>query len=233
LFPSWSRRSPGNEKSPPPSGQGAFDQASVLMEVDRLALRIFSQACQMNMAAGAASNRSNCKGPIGIPCAVTPQGTRPPCRTYPIHAVSSELVRIAPPFCLHRCVFDEERVMPNATRTNRRMIPSSGRRRLQVSEARLERPRRVLQCDQTTVCASLRIVCSEEVGQSYQGRVRFVLRVRLQHGNNLDCSSGAFSAWGRGLGIFAVAALTRLPNDTYTCRLILFAGCPEEDWLRT
>ena len=70
----------------------------------------------------------------------------------------------------------------------------------------------VLQCDQTTVCASLRITCREEVGQSYQGRVRFFLRVRLQHGNSLDCSSGAFSAWRRWLGIFAVASLTRLPN---------------------
>jgi hypothetical protein len=70
----------------------------------------------------------------------------------------------------------------------------------------------VLQFDQTTVCATLRIMCREEVGQSLQGRVRFVLRVRLQHGNYLDCSSGAFSARRRGMGIFAVAALTRLPN---------------------
>src|ERR1017187_4464520 len=72
--------------------------------------------------------------------------------------------------------------------------------------------RTVLQCDQTTTWATLRIRCSEEVGQSLQGRVRFVLRVRLQHGNNLDCPTGAFSARRRGLGIFAVAALTRLSN---------------------
>jgi hypothetical protein len=30
-------------------------------------------------AARAASRRSNCKGPPGLPCAVTPQGTWPPC----------------------------------------------------------------------------------------------------------------------------------------------------------
>ena len=73
-------------------------------------------------------------------------------------------------------------------------------------------PVREVQCDQTTIRATLRIVCREEVGQSLQGRVRFVLRERLQHANNLDCSSGSFSARRRGLGIFAVAALTRLPK---------------------
>jgi hypothetical protein len=31
-----------------------------------------------NLAARAASRRSNCKGPPGLPCAVTPQGTWPP-----------------------------------------------------------------------------------------------------------------------------------------------------------
>jgi hypothetical protein len=31
-----------------------------------------------NLAARAASKRSNCKGPPGLPCAVTPQGTWPP-----------------------------------------------------------------------------------------------------------------------------------------------------------
>src|ERR1035438_10279769 len=56
------------------------------------------------------------------------------------------------------------------------------------------------------------ITCREEVGQSLQGRVRFLLRVRSQHVNNIDCSSGTFSARGRGLGIYAVAPLTRLPD---------------------
>jgi len=51
-----------------------------------------------------------------------------------------------------------------------------------------------------------------EVGQLPQGQVRFVSRMRLQHGNNRNCSSSAFSARRRGLGIFAVAALTQLPN---------------------
>jgi hypothetical protein len=73
-------------------------------------------------------------------------------------------------------------------------------------------PLGAVQCDQTTVSANLRIMCREEVGQSLQGRVCFLLRARLQHVNNLDCSSGAFSARRRGLGIFAVAPLTRLPN---------------------
>jgi hypothetical protein len=69
-----------------------------------------------------------------------------------------------------------------------------------------------VQCEQTTVWATLRITCREEVGQSLQRRVRFLLRVRLQHGNYLDCSTGAISARRRGLGIFAVAALTSLPD---------------------
>jgi len=69
------------------------------------------------------------------------------------------------------------------------------------------------QYDQTTVWATLRMMLRKEVGQSLQGRVRFVVRVRLQHGNNRDCSAGAFFARRRGLGIFAVAALTRIPNQ--------------------
>ena len=69
-------------------------------------------------------------------------------------------------------------------------------------------PLSAVQCDQTTIWATPRIRCREEVGQSFQGRVRFLLRVRLQHGNYLDCSSGAFSARRRRLGIFALAALT-------------------------
>jgi hypothetical protein len=35
-------------------------------------------AFQGNLAARAASKRSNCKGPLGPPCAVTPHGTWPP-----------------------------------------------------------------------------------------------------------------------------------------------------------
>jgi len=69
---------------------------------------------------------------------------------------------------------------------------------------------KVVQCEQTTTLATLRIRCREEVEQSLQGRVRFVLRMRLQHGNHLDCFIGALSARGRWLGIFAVATLTRL-----------------------
>jgi hypothetical protein len=40
----------------------------------------------------------------------------------------------------------------------------------------------------------------EELGQSLQGRVRFVLRVRLRRGNDLGCSIGAFSARRSGAG---------------------------------
>jgi hypothetical protein len=73
-------------------------------------------------------------------------------------------------------------------------------------------PLRVVQCEQTTVWATHTIMCREEVGQSLQGRVRFVSRVRLQHGNNRDCPSGSFPGRWWGLGIFAVAALTRLAD---------------------
>jgi hypothetical protein len=73
---------------------------------------------------------------------------------------------------------------------------------------------RAVQCDQTTIWATPRIMCREEVGQSLQGRVRFILRVRLQHGNYLDCSSSTISARRRGLGIFAVAQLAQ-PPDKY------------------
>jgi len=36
------------------------------------------QQFRWSMATRAASKRSNCKGPLGLPCAVTPQGTWPP-----------------------------------------------------------------------------------------------------------------------------------------------------------
>src|ERR1035441_4046865 len=40
---------------------------------------IVTTAFQWSLAARAASKRPNCKGPPGLPCAVTPQGTWPPC----------------------------------------------------------------------------------------------------------------------------------------------------------
>jgi hypothetical protein len=67
-------------------------------------------------------------------------------------------------------------------------------------------------------------MCREEVGQSLQGRVRFLLRVRLQHGNYLDRSIGAFSAWRWGLGIFALAALTSHPDKHEYVLFDLFKG---------
>ena len=71
----------------------------------------------------------------------------------------------------------------------------------------------VVQCDQTTATHTLRITRRDEVGQSFQGRVRFVWGVRLQHGNSLDCSAGALSARRRRLGIFSLARLTRLSHQ--------------------
>jgi len=71
-----------------------------------------------------------------------------------------------------------------------------------------------------------RIMCRDEVGQSLQGRVRFVLRVRLQHVNNSDCYIGAISARRRGLGIFAVASLTRMPHKHAHAGLILLGRLP-------
>ena len=85
---------------------------------------------------------------------------------------------------------------------------------------------RAVQCDQTIVWTTNSIMCRQDVGQSLQGRVRFVLRVRLQHVNNLDCSSGAFSARRRGLGIFAVAALTGLLNENVHVLFDPLCGLP-------
>jgi hypothetical protein len=90
----------------------------------------------------------------------------------------------------------------------------------------------VIQCDQTTVWVIPKIVCREEVGRSLQGPVCFVLRERLQHGNNLDCSTGAFSARRRGLGIFALAALTRLLNKCVRVFFDPICGFLEKDRLR-
>ena len=71
----------------------------------------------------------------------------------------------------------------------------------------------VVQCEQTTVWATLRIMHREEVRQSLQGRVHFILLGRLHHGNNLDRSTGAVFARWRWVGIFAVAPLTRLTDN--------------------
>jgi hypothetical protein len=56
-------------------------------------------------------------------------------------------------------------------------------------------------------------MCREEVDRRYKGGSLVVLRVRSRHGNDLDCSGAAVSARRRGLGIFAVAALTHPPNE--------------------
>ena len=88
-------------------------------------------------------------------------------------------------------------------------------------------PLRAVQCDQTTIWGTPRITCREEVGQSLQRRVRFLLRVRLQHGNYLDCFIGSISARRWGLGLFAMAALTRLPNKHLQMRHDPICGIAE------
>jgi hypothetical protein len=142
------------------------------------------------------------------------------CRTNPTHAVNAGLVRIAPLIYtavgMKKCALRRTRELPVSPRWLR-PAGSDCRFHWRSWSARFA----VLQCDQTTVLAAHRIMCREEVGQSYQGQVRFALRVRLQHGNDFDCSGGAFSARRRGLGIFALAALTGRRVSTHTCCSIL------------
>jgi hypothetical protein len=72
----------------------------------------------------------------------------------------------------------------------------------------------------------------EEERPSLQGRVCFVFQVRLQHGNYQNGSASVLSAQWRGLGIFAVAALTRLPNKHVLILLDLAFGMLEKDRCR-
>jgi hypothetical protein len=84
----------------------------------------------------------------------------------------------------------------------------------------------VLQCDQTIVGTPLRIMYREEVGQSLQRQVRFLLRGRLQHVNNINCSGGSISARWRGLGLFTVAAVTQLQVEHAHSLLCPICGTP-------
>ena len=59
------------------------------------------------------------------------------CRTYPIHAVSAELVKIALP-SYSAGGFDEKRATANAKMTSLRMMAACKRRELQFSATRLE-----------------------------------------------------------------------------------------------
>ena len=129
-------------------------------------------------------------------------------RCHLICPTLSGLVKMAPLFSLRRagltkCVLCQK--------VSGRWLRTGG------GDCGLQRPRwstplTVLQCDQTTRWATPRIMCREEVGQSLQGLVRFVLRVRFQHGNSRDRSAGTFSARRRWLGIFALAAVTPVPG---------------------
>src|ERR1017187_8574433 len=54
-------------------------------------------AFQWSLAARAASKRSNCKGPPGLPCAVTPQGTWPPyILSYPSTTITILRTSVCP-----------------------------------------------------------------------------------------------------------------------------------------
>jgi hypothetical protein len=102
--------------------------------------------------------------------------------------------------------------MPYAKMSNRKMMALCRSRRCSFQKRRLSSRLTAVQCDQTTKWATPRIMCREEVEQSLQGRVRFLLRVRSQHDNSIDRSSGSFSPRWRGMGIFAVAQLGQLPD---------------------
>ena len=65
------------DKPQPTCPQAAFTAASTIGRGDRE--KGLGAAFQQKLAARAASKRSNCKGPLGLPCAVTPQGTWPLC----------------------------------------------------------------------------------------------------------------------------------------------------------
>ena len=148
------------------------------------------------------------------------------CKTNPIHAVTAGLVRIALP--LYTAVG-----MKKGELCRTRELPvSGGWLRVGSRDCRFQRRGwsarlMVVQCEQTAVWATLRIMCREEVGRSLQRQVRFVLSVRLQHVNNLDCSTGAFSARRRGLGIFALAALTWMPDKHVHAPFDPICGLPE------
>jgi hypothetical protein len=96
----------------------------------------------IHLAAGAASNRSNCKGPIGIPCAVTPKGTRPPVwnLSYTRYALCVGQNRT---FFLLRCALDEMCAISNVKMTSLRIMPPCWWREMQISDARPERPSHV------------------------------------------------------------------------------------------
>src|ERR1035437_4295025 len=60
-------------------------------------------AFQWNLAARAASRQSNCKGPPGLPCAVTPQGTWPPCiPSYPSTIITILSTSVCPVVNSHK-----------------------------------------------------------------------------------------------------------------------------------
>ena len=68
---------------------------------------------------------------------------------------------------------------------------------------------KVVQCDQTSVFASSRMLRSEEVIRPLQRSVQLPLIGEVSHGNDLDYSPGAVFARWRGLGILSLAPLNR------------------------
>jgi hypothetical protein len=53
----------------------------------------------------------------------------------------------------------------------------------------------------------------KEVRRPLQRPVSFLLQVRLQHGNRIDCSCGVVPARWRGLGILSLARLARTGDE--------------------
>ena len=63
----------------------------------------------------------------------------------------------------------------------------------------------VIYSDQTSVVATSILLLSEEAKRLFQWPVRFLLQVRLQDGNHIDCSLSAVLIRWWGLGILALA----------------------------
>jgi uncharacterized protein YjbJ (UPF0337 family) len=53
----------------------------------------------------------------------------------------------------------------------------------------------------------------KEVRRPLQRPVSFLLQVRLQHGNRIDCSCGVVPARWRGLGILSLARVARTGDE--------------------
>jgi hypothetical protein len=83
-------------------------------------------------------------------------------------------------------------------------------------DARTNRALKVVQCAQTRVLATYTMSCSEEMDGRYKGQSSFLLQVRYNNGNRIDCSFSAIFARWRGLGILSLARLGRTRDARLT-----------------